>query len=129
MEISSTLQSQFANAITTAVTTSGWARFYTAAYALELATCSMNSPAFGGDATGLITMTITSPVEDTSPVAGVAAICALYPTTAATPAAFIVAMGVGTAANDVVMANTTIATTDTVQLSSLTIQVPTGTPS
>jgi len=129
MEISSTLQDQFADAITTDVTTTGFARFYTAAYALKLATCAMNNPAFGAASTGLITMTITSPVEDTGPVAGVAALCALYPTTAATSGAFVVAMGVGTAANDVVMANTTIATTDTVQLSSLTIQVPTGTPS
>jgi len=130
MEISATLQDQFADAIDTAVTTTGFARFYTTAYGTLLASCPMNSPAFGPSSTGLITMTTTSAVEDTSPAsAGVAALLGLYPTTAATSGAFIVSMGVHASTKEIVMANTTIATTDTVQITSLTIQVPTGTPS
>ena len=130
MEISSPLQDQFANAIDTACTAgTAHARFYTAAYALKLATCPMNNPAFGPASTGVITMGVATPVQDTAPVAGTAALLALYATTAAAATAFVVAMGVAATGSEITMANTTIATTDTVQVSSLTITVPTGTPS
>jgi len=132
MEISSTLQDQFANAIDTAVGTTGFARLYTAAYALKLTTAPLNSPAFGSAATGLITLDVGTPVgpiEDTAPVAGTAVLMGLYPTTAATSGAFIVAFGVATTGTpDIDMSNNVILTTDTVQVSSLSIQVPTGSP-
>jgi len=130
MEISATLQDQFANAIDTAVGTTGFARFYTAAYATLLASAGCNNPAFGTAATGVITLDVTPAVEDTSPVAaGTCVLLGLYASTAATSGAFIAAMGVATGGSpDVTMSNNVIATTDTVQISSLTITVPTGTP-
>ena len=128
MEISGTLQDQFANAIDTAVGATGFARFYSAAYAAKLATCSMNNPAFGAAASGVITMGVATPVQDTAPVAGTAALLALYASSGAAATAFVASMGVAATGSDITMANTTIATTDTVQVSSLTITVPTGSP-
>lgn len=130
MEISATLQDQFANAIDTAIGTTGFARFYTTAYALLLASAAFSNPAFGTAATGVITMDTTPDVEDTTPAAaGDAVLLGLYASTAATSGAFIVAFGVATTGTpDIDMSNNTIATTDTVQISSLTITVPTGSP-
>ena len=129
MQISTTLQDQFANAIDTELSTVAFARFYTGTTATpgtKLATCAMDNPAFGAAASGVITMGTTGPVQDVAPVAGVAAMLALYTTSAATSGAFVVAMGVHATTQEITMANTTIATTDTVQVSSLTITVPVG---
>lgn len=130
MEISGTLQDQFADAIDTAIGTTGFARFYTTAYALLLASAAFSNPAFGAAASGVITMDTTPAVEDTTPAAaGNAVLLSLYTSTAATSGAFIVAFGVATTGTpDIDMSNNTIATTDTVQISSLTITVPTGSP-
>lgn len=128
MEISATLQDQFADAIDTAVGTTGFVRFYTAAYAALLASAGCNNPAFGNAATGVITLDVTPAVEDTSPAAaGTCVLMGLYASTAATAAAYISAFGVATSGSpDITMSNNVIATTDTVQVSSLTITVPTG---
>ena len=130
MQISATLRNTMADAIDAAVGTTGEARFYTAAYATALATASLNNPAFGNAATGAITLDVSPAVEDTSPAAaGTCALIGLYASTAATAAAFVVALGVAASGTpDVTMSNTSIATTDTVQISSLVITVPAGTP-
>ena len=134
MEISATLQDQFADAINTALgSTAPEARFYSAAYAAELAVCPLNATgtsSFGAAATGLITLDIDPVVENTgTPVSGTAALLALYATTGAAATAFVVAMGLAATGSEITMSNPAILTTDTIQVSSLTIQVPTGTPS
>jgi hypothetical protein len=89
----------------------------------------MSNPSFGAEATGVITMDTTPAVDDTGPVAGVAALLAIYKTTGAAATAFVLACGVHASTKEITMSNTTIATTDTVQISSLVVTVPTGTPS
>ena len=130
MQISTTLRNTLADAIDTAVGTTGFVRFYTSGLASLLASAACNNPAFGGAATGTITLDVTPAVEDTSPAAaGTCVRMGLYASTAATSGAFVVMMGVATSgAPDVTMSNNVIATTDTVQVSSLTITVPAGTP-
>ena len=130
MQISTTLRNTLADAIDTAVGTTGFVRFYTSGLASLLASAACNNPAFGAAATGTITLDVTPAVEDTSPAAaGTCVRMGLYASTAATSGAFVVMMGVATSgAPDVTMSNNVIATTDTVQVSSLTITVPAGTP-
>ena len=130
MEISSTLQDQFANAIITAVGSTGFARFYTTGLASLLASAPCNNPIAPAAATGLITLDVTPAVEDTSPAAaGTCVRLGFYTSTAASSGAYVFLLGVNTTGTpDVTMSNNVIATTDTVQISSLTIQVPTGSP-
>jgi len=130
MEISSTLQDQFANAIITAVGATGFARFYTTGLASLLASAPCNNPIAPAAATGLITLDVTPAVEDTSPAAaGTCVRLGFYTSTAASSGAYVFLLGVNTTGTpDVTMSNNVIATTDTVQISSLTIQVPTGSP-
>ena len=131
MEISSTLQDQFADAIVTAVGATGFARFYDdGAFTTLLASASCNNPIAPAAATGVITLNVTPAVEDTTPAAaGTCTRLGFYTSTAATSGAFIFMLGVNTTGTpDVTMSNNIIATTDTVQISSLTITVPTGSP-
>ena len=132
MQISATLQSQFANAFDVEIGGTGHCRFYTGTVGTpgtKIATCPMNTESFGADSTGLITMATVTAVEDASPVAGTAALMTIHKDTTAAAGAYVVAFGVATDSNaDVTMSNPVVATTDTVQVSSLTIQVPTGAP-
>ena len=128
MEISTTLQDQFANAIDTAVGATGYVRFYSAAYATKLADAALNNPAFDAAASGVITLDVDPVVQDTSPAAaGTCALMALYANNTDAANLYIVAFGVATSGTpDVTMTNNIIATTDTVKVNSLTITVPTG---
>ena len=130
MEISTTLQDQFANAIDTALGAGAEVRWYDSGLTNELAFSTMSTPPFGSSSSGVITMDTTPAVEDTSPgIAGTCVRLGLYATTGATASAYVVLLGVATSGTpDVTMSNNVIATTDTVQLSSLTITVPTGAP-
>lgn len=130
MQISTTLRNTMADAIDAAVGATGKIRFYTAAYASLLASASCNNPAFGAAAAGAIALDVSPPVQDTSPAAaGSCVLMGLYANGTAAASAFIAALGVATTGTpDVTMSNNVIATTDTVQVSSLTITVPAGTP-
>lgn len=130
MQLSTTLRNTLADAIDTAVGTTGRARFYTTGLTTLLASAPCNNPAFGAAATGVITLDVTPAVEDTSPAAaGTCVRLGFYANATATSGAFQFMLGVATSgAPDVTMSNNVIATTDTVQISSLTVTVPAGTP-
>ena len=130
MQLSATLRNTLADAIDTSVGTTGFARFYTAALATLLASAACSNPAFGAASSGAITLDITPAVEDTTPAAaGTCTRLGFYASTAATSGADIFMLGVHTTGSpDVTMSNNVIATTDTVQISSLVITVPAGTP-
>lgn len=130
MQISTTLRNTLADAIDTAVGTTGKIRFYTAGLTTLLASAACSNPAFGAAASGVITLDVTPAVEDTSPAAaGTCVRMGLYANATATSGAYVAMLGVATTgAPDVTMSNNVIATTDTVQVSSLTITVPAGTP-
>ena len=130
MQLSTTLRNTLADAIDTSVGATGKARFYSAALATLLASAGCNNPAFGAASNGVITLDITPAVEDTSPAAGgTCALLGFYANATATSGASQFMLGVATGgAPDVTMSNNVIATTDTVQISSLTVTVPAGTP-
>ena len=130
MQLSTTLRNTLADAIDTAVGTTGKARFYTAALGTLLASASCNNPAFGAASNGVITLDVSPAVEDTSPQAGGTCVrLGFYANATATSGADIFMLGVATGGSpDVTMSNNVIATTDTVQISSLTVTVPAGTP-
>lgn len=130
MQLSVALTNTLADAIDTAVGTAAKARFYTTGLTTLLASASCNSPAFGNAAGGVITLDVSPAVEDNAPVAaGTCVRLGFYSNATATSGAFHVMLGVATSGSpDVTMSNNVIATTDTVQISSLTITVPPGTP-
>jgi hypothetical protein len=131
MELSTTLRNTLADAIDAAVNPTGFARFYTTVPAgTLLASAALSNPAFGTAATGAITLDVTPAVEDTTPAAaGTCARLGFYANSTATQSAFIFMLGVNpTGTPDVTMSNNVIATTDTVQISSLQILVPQGAP-
>ena len=130
MELSVALTNTLANDIDAAIGTTGKARFYTTGLTTLLASASCNNPAFGTAATGTITLDVTPAVEDTSPAAaGTAVRLGFYSNATATSNAYHVLLGIATSGSpDVTMSNNVIATTDTVQISSLSITVPPGSP-
>lgn len=130
MQLSVTNTNTLADALDASVGATGFARFYTAALATLLASAGCNSPAFGTAATGAITLDVTPAVEDTSPAAaGTCVRLGFYGNTTDTAALWKFLLGVATTGTpDVTMSNNVIATTDTVQISSLVITVPPGSP-
>ena len=133
MQLSTTLRNTLADAIDTAVGTTGFARFYTTGLASLLASAACSNPAFGDAGAGVagaIDLDVTPAVQDTSPAAaGDCVRLGFYASTAATSGADIFMLGVAPSGTpDVTMSNPVIATTDTVQISSLRITVPAGTP-
>ncbi len=130
MQLSPTLRDILANAIDTECGATAFARFYTAALATLLASAGCSNPVFGASASGAITLDVSPAVNDTTPAAaGTCVRLGLYKTTAATAAAWVVLFGVATGGTpDITMSNNAIATSDTVQISSLVVTVPAGTP-
>lgn len=128
MQLVTALRNTLADAIDTDIGTTGRARFYSASFATLLASCTLQNPAFGAAATGVITLAGT-PQDTTPAAAGTAVRLGFYQNGTATSGAWRVLMGIATSGTpDVTMSNNVIATTDTVQISSLTITVPAGTP-
>ena len=87
--------------------------------------------AFGAAAAGVITLNVATALEDTTPAGHASPVTRLcfYTAVGAADNAWIMQLGINpTGLPDITMANNTIATTDTVQLSSLTITCPAGTP-
>ena len=133
MELSDTVRASILNAIDDDIGTAGEVRFFTAAAATEVAAINLNNPAFlaagAGTATsGQMDLNTTPALEDTSPAAaGTVDLLRFYASTAATNGAYLLNLGVAaTGSPDITMSNTTVATTDTVQLTSLRISCPAG---
>ena len=124
MLLSTALRNVLADAIDTDLGASAVAKFQNAAQTATYATVSLSNPAFGGAATGVITLSGTP--SDTSPaLSGTATRLGFYDS-AATPV-LLFTLGIATSGSpDITMSNNVIATTDTVQISSLTITVPAG---
>ena len=128
MQISSGLRDILGDAIDTECGATAFARFYTAALATLLASAACSNPAFGSSSGGDITLSGT-PQDTTPAAAGTCTRLGIYKTTAATSALWVLLFGVATGgAPDVTMSNNVIATSDTVQVSSLVVTVPAGTP-
>lgn len=130
MRLSTAVRNTLADAIDTAVGATGFARFYTASGTTLLASAACSNPAFGAAATGVITLDVTPAVEDTTPAAaGTCIRLGFYPAATGAYGTDIFMLGVATGGSpDVTMSNNVIATSDTVQVSSLTVTVPAGTP-
>ena len=87
--------------------------------------------ASGTSTAGVMSINTTSPLEDTSPAGNASPVTRLcfYKDTTDGDSAWLLQLGIATSgAPDITMSNNTIATTDTVQLTSLSITCPTGTP-
>ena len=130
MQLVNALRDTLADAIDTDIGATGFARFYTTALGTLLASAALSSPAFGAAATGVITLDVTPAVEDTSPAAaGTAVRLTFYLNNSDAAGLWRLQFGIATSGSpDVTMSNNVIATTDTVQISSLTITVPAGAP-
>lgn len=129
MQLVTALRDALANAIDDDLGATSYARFYTAIPGTLLASCALATPdPFGASSSGTITLTGTP--QDTSPAAaGTATRLTFYLNNTAASGAWRMQMGIATSGTpDVTMANNVIATTDTVQITSLTITVPAGTP-
>ena len=129
MQLVDALRNTLANAIDTDIGTTGFVRFYNTALTTKIATISLANPAFGTASTGTITLDVTPALQDATPAAGTVGRIGLYQNSTDAAGLWRVLLGVATAGTpDVTMANNIVATTDTVELSSLTITVPAGTP-
>ena len=130
MRLSTVLRDALADAIDAEVGATGFARFYVSGGGTLLASASCNNSAFGSAATGVITLEVTPAVEDTSPAAaGTCIRLGFYDDSTGAYGTDIFMLGVATSGSpDVTMSNNVIATTDTVQVASLTVTVPAGTP-
>ena len=130
MQLSNTVRDSILDAIDDDIGTTGYARFYTSGLSTLLASCPLNNPAFAAASSGSMALDATPAVEDTSPAAaGTAARLCFYTNNTASAGAWLLQLGVAASGSpDITMSNTTIATTDTVQISSLTITCPAGTP-
>lgn len=122
-----TTRNNMADEIDASLLTVGYGRFQNAAQTATYAKVPLANPAFGNAASGKITLDVTPTPEDTSPTAGTAVRLGFY--TAKTAGTLIFTLGIATGgAPDITMADNTIETTDTVQLTSLDVTVPSGTP-
>ena len=130
MRLSTVLRDALADAIDAEVGATGFARFYVSGGGTLLASASCNNPAFGASSAGVITLDVTPAVEDTSPAAaGTCIRLGFYDDATGAYATDIFMLGVATSGSpDVTMSNNVIATTDTVQVASLTVTVPAGVP-
>jgi hypothetical protein len=98
----------------------------------EAAAILLNTPtAFDAASGGSMALDVSPALSDTTPAGHASAVTRLcfYASAAAADSAWLLQLGINpTGTPDVTMANNTIATTDTVQLTSLTLVCPTGTP-
>lgn len=123
-----TIRNNMADQIDAALAgTTSYARFQNAAQTATYAKVPLANPAFGNAAAGAITLDVTPTPEDTAPSKGTATRLGFYTVKTAGTVQFTLGIGTG-GTPDVTMADNTIETTDTVQLTSLVITVPSGTP-
>lgn len=109
-----------ADALDTDIGSAGYLEFQTGAQ-VEVATITFGNPAFGPASTGVITMT-GQPLEDTNATGNAGAVDAFQ--IFASGAVLILSGSVSTAAADINMSSLTVAATDTVELTTFTIDVP-----
>jgi hypothetical protein len=86
---------------------------------------------FNAAATGTMAINTATTLEDTTPAGNASPVTRLcfYANTADADNTWLLQLGINpTGSPDITMANNTIATTDTVQLTSLTLTCPEGTP-
>lgn len=123
------------DAIDDDVGATGFFRLYnqdpdTATGLVKIATCAMNNPAFNaatGTSPSTMAMDASPAVDDTGPSAGTVTYAGLYASSGAAATAWLCKLGVATSGTpDLTMANNTVATTDTVQITSFTISMPAG---
>lgn len=128
MQIVEALTNTLADAIDLDIGTTGFVRFYNTALTTKFATIACSNPAFGNAATGAIAIDVTPALTDTALAAGDVGRMGIYQNSTAAAGAWRLLFGVATASGaDVTMSNLTVATTDTIELTSLTITVPPGT--
>jgi hypothetical protein len=124
---SATLRSNMADEITAILSTAAYGRFQNTAQTATYAKVPLANPVAPAASGGAITFDVTPTPEDASPSAGTATRLGFY--TAKTGGTLIFTCGIATSGSpDVTMADNTIETTDTVQLTSLVVTVPSGTP-
>lgn len=128
MQIIDALRTSMAAEIPTDIGATGRARFYDATLTTLIATMGLSNPAFTAGAAGVQTLDVTPIPEDPSPAAGTVARIGIYQNTTGAAGTWRMLFGVATGGTpDITMANNVVTTTDTVQLTSLVITVPTGT--
>ena len=138
MQLSSTVRESILNSIDDDIATAGEVRFFVtggATPANEAAAITLNNPAFLAAAAGTATswqmdLNTATTLQDTTPAGNASPVTRLcfYVNTAAADSAWLLQLGIGTSGTpDITMSNSTIATTDTVQLTSLRITCPEGT--
>jgi len=136
MQLSDGVRNAINDAIDVTVTVNSEMRFFVtggATPATEAAAIIANSPTFlasGTGTAGIMALNVATTLEDTTPAGDTSPVTRLcfYTNTAATDGAWHLQLGIGTTGGDVTMSNNTIATTDTVQITSLSITCPAGTP-
>lgn len=125
MQLETSLRNTLADAIDTSLGTAGCARFQNTAQTATYAKCNLSNPAFGTAASGQISLSGT-PTE-TSASVGTATRLGFY--TAVTGGSLVFTLGVNdTGTPEITISNNQLANGDQVELSSLTITVPAGTP-
>ena len=134
MKLTTTVTAAMLDALNTEVGSTGFFRLYEGdpdSAGTNVASCSMNNPAFDPASGTTMAMDNSPAVEDTGPSAATSGVtyAGIYGSTSATDGAWIVKLGVNTSGSpDLTMANNTIATTDTVTISSFSITLAQGTP-
>ena len=123
MQLGTTLRNTLADAIDTAVGTTGSARFQNTAQTATYATCNLSNPAFGAAATGVITLSGTP--TDTSAGAGTTTRIGFYDAVTAGNLIFTLSVN-DTGSPDVTISNNVLQAGDQVEISSLTVTVPAG---
>lgn len=127
MQIAASLRNTLADAIDTDIGATGFVRFYDTSLSTKFATIACSNPAFGSAATGAIAIDTTPALTDTALAAGNVGRMGIYQNSTDTAALWRLLFGVSTATGaDVTMSNLTVATTDTIELTSLTVTVPAG---
>ena len=143
MQIIDALRTSMAAEIPTDIGATGRAMFYDnkqGIFALEIrstilhaallliATMALSNPAFTAGAAGVQSLDVTPIPEDASPSAGTVGRIGIYQNTTGAAGTWRMLFGVATGGTpDITMANNVVTTSDTVQLTSLVITVPTGT--
>jgi hypothetical protein len=116
--LATTLRNNRADQITTFASTSAKLRIYTSAYATMLVECVCSASAFAAAASGGV-LTLNTISAGTAAASGTAAIARIYKSDGTTMV--IEGLTVGVSASNVNLTNLTIATNDTVTITSATI--------
>lgn len=134
MRLTTTVTAAMLDALDAQVGSTGFFRLYQGdpdSAGTLIATCAMNNPAFNAASGTSMTMDNSPAVDDTSPNAATTGVtyAGIYASSGATAGAWVVKLGVNTGGSpDLTMANNTVATTDTVTISSFSITLAQGTP-